>query len=155
MAKINKLASIVATAARMGKKAESENKFNKLSKEEIKERLSKLSKKANKLNKKADRVDDDYTWEDFDSDINSMWDLISFCDDNNMEGYMDNYLDYERASEYVQNEDGLARIWYCIRDISDPQAEWFHLDGYGNLENLTSSLQELKEEIWEEFEKVR
>lgn len=135
--------------------SKNQNKFSKLSKEEIKARLSKLSKRVNKLHKKADRVDDDYTWEDFDSDITSMWDLIDFCNDNNMEGYMDNYLDYDSASEYVQREDGLARIWYCIRNISDPQAEWFHLDGYGNLKNMTSSLQELKEEIWEEFEKTR
>ena len=131
MEKISKLAKVVATEAR------------------------KVTKKANRVSKKANRVDDDYTWDDFDSDINSMWDLINFCNDNGLDGYLDEYLSYDAAEDFLKTQEGLARIWYCIRGIKNPQADWFRIDGYGNLEDMTESISEIKERVWEEFEKTR
>lgn len=86
-------------------------------------------------------------------DLDSLGDLKQFCDDNGLEGYLDDYLSDDEALDYIKqyNCDSMERLYFCTREINDWNANYYHIDGYGNLEN-GQSLREIKQDIIKELE---
>jgi len=77
---------------------------------------------------------------EYDEEMNDWPDLISFCNDNGLEDRVDDIVDTEYLDEMVKSEaeGGWQRVFFFLHNINYMNADYFRLDGYGNVADLSS-----------------
>ncbi len=86
-------------------------------------------------------------------EINSWSDLKNFCSDNDVDA-CDYIIDADYAIDMVKNEcDSMLRLMHFIGQIKRFDADWYKIDGYGNLKDVESSdLEDIKSDIESYFD---
>ena len=95
---------------------------------------------------------------DFNDIQNAVIDYMNDNQDFSLEYLFEDYVDYETieymAKDMLKEEEGLIRLYYFLGDANIASNDLWHIDGYGNLQDITQDdVRFLVEEIQEELKR--
>lgn len=91
---------------------------------------------------------------EFEEDITSWYELIDFCNENDLRS-CDNIYDSEQVVEIIRDEtrsEGVGGVLWLVNNIYEPDAEYFYY-GDSGIENLDDyDFERFKTNVFNEFE---
>lgn len=91
---------------------------------------------------------------EFEEDITSWYELIDFCNENDLRS-CDNIYDSEQVVEIIRDEarsEGVRGVLWLVNNIYEPDAEYFYY-GDSGIENLDDyDFERFKTNVFNEFE---